>query len=111
MLRAGEISQPLSLMFLNTGATTWARGSDTQVSLGVTDDDASWGPLGVSWLSANRPAAQLESAVGPGAMATFTLQVRAPSEPGQYVLALRPVIDGVMWLEDDGVFFLVTVVP
>ena len=111
VLRAGEISQPLSLMFLNTGATTWARGSDTQVSLGVTDDDASWGPLGVSWLSANRPAVQLEAAVGPGAIATFTLQVRAPAEPGQYVLALRPVIDGVMWLEDDGVFFLVTVVP
>jgi hypothetical protein len=84
-------------------------GSDTQVSLGVTDDDASWGrseshgqrqQAGRPARGCGRPVRSRPSRPGPGA-----------AEPGQYVLALRPVIDGVMWLEDDGVFFLVTVVP
>ena len=35
---------------------------------------------------------------------TFTFQVRAPSAPGLYAIHLRPVIDAVTWMEDQGVF-------
>jgi hypothetical protein len=35
--------------------------------------------------------------------------VRAPSTPGVYAINLRPVIDGVVWMEDQGVFLIVTV--
>jgi len=110
-VQAGEVTVPLSFMFRNTGTATWRRGGPDQVNLGMVDDDSSWGLLGVGWPSANRPAAQSESAVGPGAIATFTFQVRAPADPGTYTLALRPVVDGVSWLEDDGVFVMITVLP
>jgi hypothetical protein len=62
-------------------------------------------------MSANRVAAQTETTVMPGATASFTFQVRAPSTPGVYAINLRPVIDGVVWMEDQGVFLYVTVVP
>jgi hypothetical protein len=110
-LRAGELSQPLSFMFRNTGTTAWGQRAGPPASLGVADDDTSWGRLGLAWPSANRPAIQLEPEVGPGAIATFTFQVIAPGTAGVYALALRPVIDGVTWLEDDGVFVLITVTP
>jgi hypothetical protein len=42
---------------------------------------------------------------------TFTFQVRAPVTPGVYAINLRPVIDAVTWMEDQGVFLYVTVVP
>jgi hypothetical protein len=49
--------------------------------------------------------------VAPGAVGSFTFQIRAPSTPGTYAIYLRPVIDGVTWMEDDGVFLFVDVAP
>ena len=46
---------------------------------------------------------------GSGGVATFTFQVRAPSTPGLYAIHLRPVIDAVSWMEDEGVFLYITV--
>ncbi len=61
--------------------------------------------------AADRVAIQSESRVMPGEYATFTFQVRAPSRAGTYTLRLQPVVDGTMWLEDEGVFILISVVP
>lgn len=108
VLRPGELSDALTFVFRNTGTSTWRRGD---VVLGVVGDDVSWGSLGADWPSANRVAIQHEAAVGPGALATFTFTMRAPAEPGAYVLGLRPVVEGVAWLEDDGVYTIITVVP
>jgi hypothetical protein len=110
VLGAGEVAT-ITFTFRNTGTTTWWRGGSDQINLGVMDDNNTWGTLGIGWPSANRPAAQTEPAVGPGALVTFTFQVRAPSDAGNHALAVRPVVDGVTWLEDDGVFVLITVLP
>jgi hypothetical protein len=80
-----------------------------QANLGVVNDNNMWSALGVGWLSANRVAGQAETAVAPGSLATFTFQVRAPATPGVYRIALRPVIDGTTWMEDNGVFLVITV--
>ena len=45
----------------------------------------------------------------PGGVGTFTFQVRAPMTPGLYAIHLRPVIDAVTWMEDEGVFLYITV--
>jgi len=111
VLHPGETSGPITIVFRNTGSQTWQRGSAHQANLGVSDDDTSWGSLGVGWLSPNRPAGQSEDAVTPGGTATFTFRVVAPLAPGAYELDLRPVIDGVTWLENDGVYVLITVLP
>jgi len=109
-LRAGQISGPLSISFRNAGSQSWIRGTlGQEARLAVNQDNAQWAALGVNWMSANRVAAQTEATVVPGGTATFTFQVRAPTTPGLYAIHLRPVIDAVTWMEDEGVFLYITV--
>ena len=111
-LRAGQVSGPLSISFLNTGSQTWTKGLlGQEARLGVNRDNETWAGLGVGWPSANRVAFQSEASVPPGAVGTFVFQVRAPMTPGLYAINLRPVIDAVTWMEDQGIFLYVTVVP
>jgi hypothetical protein len=111
-LRAGQVSGALSISFLNTGSQTWTKGLlGQEARLGVNRDNETWAGLGVGWPSANRVAFQSEASVPPGAVGTFVFQVRAPMTPGLYAINLRPVIDAVTWMEDQGIFLYVTVVP
>lgn len=99
-----------TVRFRNTGTETWTRGVlGRQANLGINGDDRSQSALGVGWPTPDRPAIQAEAAVAPGAVATFTFTVRAPSTAGLYQLHLRPVIDGLTWLEDYGVYLVVDV--
>jgi hypothetical protein len=111
VLHAGELSEPITILFRNTGPATWARTSSQEVRLGVIGDDPSWGTQGIDWPLADRVAVQSELFVPSGALGSFTFRVRAPSEPGVYTLPLRPVVDGLTWLEDQGVFVQITVQP
>jgi len=111
-LRMGEVSTPLTISFLNAGSQTWVKGTlGQEARLGVNLDDATWAALAVNWPYTTRPAVQTETTVAPGTLASFTFQIRGPSQPGTYAIHLRPVIDGVTWLEDEGVFLYVTVIP
>jgi hypothetical protein len=111
-LRAGETSAPLTITFTNAGTATWVKGVlGREARLGINLDDVTWASLGVGWPLQNRVATQTEATVAPGQTATFTFQVKAPSTPGVYSIHLRPVIDGTAWMEDDGVFLIVTVTP
>ena len=109
-LRVGQLSGPLSISFRNAGSQSWIRGTlGQEARLAVNQDNAQWAALGVNWLSANRVASQTEATVVPGGVGTFTFQVRAPMTPGLYAIHLRPVIDAVTWMEDEGVFLYITV--
>ena len=111
-LHVGEISQPLTITFMNAGATAWTKGTlGQEARLGINLDDVTWSSLGVNWPFASRVATQAEAVVNAGQAATFTFQVKAPAAPGVYSIHLRPVVDGVTWMEDEGVFLVVTVVP
>src|SRR5213594_2249658 len=110
-LKPGETSTPIVVRIRNTGARTWNKGvAGQQVNLGITGDDKTFAAYGVGWPSADRVATQAEPTVTPGGLATFGFRVRAPFTPGTYPLHLRPVIDGVTWLEDDGMVSLITVI-
>jgi len=109
-LRVGQLSGPLAIAFRNAGSQSWIRGTlGQEARLAVNQDNAQWAALGVNWMSANRVAAQTEATVVPGSVGTFTFQVRAPTTPGLYAIHLRPVIDAVTWMEDEGVFLYITV--
>src|SRR5437667_319133 len=101
-----------TLHFRNTGTETWQRGvAGRQVNLGVSGDSTAPADAGmaVGWLSTNRVATTSETSIAPNAIATFTFTLRAPPTPGTYRLHLRPVIDGTAWMEDQGVFLVITV--
>jgi uncharacterized protein YkwD len=111
-LRAGQTSAPLTLVFANTGSSPWVKGVlGQEARLGINLDDVTWAALSVSWPYASRVATQTEATVATGQNATFTFQVKAPATPGVYSIHLRPVIDGATWMEDEGVFLIVTVLP
>ncbi len=109
-LRPGEVSAPLTITFRNTGTKPWVKGVlGQQANLGINGDDRSWAPLGVGWPTPDRVTIQSEAVVAPGALGTFTFQLRAPATPGTYAINLRGVIDGTVWLEDEGVYLYVAV--
>jgi hypothetical protein len=100
----------VSLTFKNTGGLTWTRGTASEARLGVAGDDTFFSMLGmaVSWPFASRPAVQDNATVPPGASTSFTFRVKGVA-PGSYLLRLRPVIDGVTWMEDQGVYVVVSI--
>src|SRR3989441_938531 len=109
-LRPGETSSPLTVRLQNTGTRVWQRGVPSQqVNLGLAGDDRTVAALASGWPTADRVAIQTEPSVSPGGIGTFTFRVRAPATPGRYALHLRPVADGVTWLDDAGIVSLVTV--
>lgn len=95
----------------NTGSRGWYSGVPGQAaSLGTNAPPDTQRPdLASGWLSGNRLAGTTTDYVGPGQVGWFSFQVRAPAAPGTYRLDVRGVIDGTTWLEDQGIFFTITV--
>jgi hypothetical protein len=103
-------SAQVSVTVMNSGSATWTKGTATEARIGIVNDDQTLTQLGLAdgWLLANRPAAQTEVAVTPGQSATFTFSVKGV-RVGSYPLRLRTVIDGLTWMEDQGIFLQITV--
>jgi hypothetical protein len=103
-------TSPVFVKIMNTGTATWTKGTATEARIGVVGDDPSLTQLGIAdgWLLASRPAAQTEAIVGPGQVATFTFSVTG-ARAGSYPLRLRSVIDGITWMEDQGIYLQITV--
>ncbi|HEV2010269.1 MAG TPA: papain-like cysteine protease family protein [Candidatus Limnocylindria bacterium] len=101
---------PIFVQVRNTGTATWVKGTGTEARIGVASDDSSLSQLGIadSWLLSSRPAAQTEAVVAPGQLATFSFSVKGV-RLGSYPLRLRPVIDALTWMEDQGIFLQLTV--
>ena len=112
VLTPGEASGELFVQFMNTADMTWSRDvSGQQANLGVIGDDRSWYSPELGWPTPDRVAVQSAMHVRTGEIATFRFRVRAPETSGVHYLQLRPVIDGTTWMEDDGVWFQITVSP
>jgi len=120
-LCAGERSTAV-VAFYNSGSRGWVAGRMGEVAyLGtwnpepgqdrpsVLGGDGTNGSPSTSWPRFNRVAIQPADYVGPGQVAWFQFTIVAPSSPGTYRLAIRPLIEGAQWLEDYGVFWYVTV--
>jgi uncharacterized lipoprotein YddW (UPF0748 family) len=81
-------------------------GQDRASALG---GDGGAGSPSTGWPRHNRVAVQPAQWVGPNQVAWFQFTIVAPSAPGTYRLAIRPLIEGAQWMEDFGVFWIVTV--
>jgi hypothetical protein len=101
--------------FRNTGTAGWYRGIlGANAALGsaepLNNENAERTGLNPgNWQYASRFAVQTTDYVAPGQIGWFVIQVKAPQAAGTYRFAIRPVIDGVSWLEDYGVYFDLTV--
>lgn len=95
----------LSISFRNVGSTPWIRDSSAEARLGIVNDDRRFFDLGFAqnWVAPDRPAAQLESVVSPGSLAIFSFQVRG-AVTGVHRIPVRPLVEGVTWMEDEGAY-------
>jgi len=107
IIYVGEVAD-ITLQFRNIGHTPWVRGTPAEIRLGVVGEDPLPPHMRVDWLYWDRPTCQTEAIVLDGGLVTFSFQVKGVA-PGDFRLNLRPVVDGVTWLEDDDVHVDITV--
>jgi hypothetical protein len=98
----------VSVVLRNTGSTAWRKGSEQEARLGIPGNSPDLAFLGDGWPMRERPAVQQEDIVPPGETATFSFEVKG-TLAGTFVLPLRGVIDGGAWMDDLGLFTVVTV--
>jgi putative amidase-like protein len=95
----------------NVGCETWGSnlrlgtwnpipGQDQPSQLG----GAALCPTATNWSTCNRIAPSY-TPVGYGQIVRFTFRIRAPAARGTYFLYVRPLIEGELWLEDEGVYW------
>ncbi|HKY51148.1 MAG TPA: hypothetical protein VJP45_07815 [Candidatus Limnocylindria bacterium] len=104
VLTLGETGT-IFISFRNVGSTPWIRGTAAEARLGVINDDRRYADLGFAhdWPAPDRPAVQTENVVAPGSIANFTFQVRG-SVTGVHRIPVRPLVEGVSWMEDEGAY-------
>ena len=111
-----------TVAYFNSGSLGWVSGRLGEVAylgtwgpepgqdqISPLGGDGTAGSLATGWPRYNRLAMQPAPYVGPGQVAWFQFTIQAPLTPGYYRLFLRPLIEGATWLEDFGVFWLITV--
>ena len=98
----------VSVVLRNTGSTAWRKGTRQEARLGIPGNSPHLAFLGDGWPAPERPAVQHEDIVPPGATATFHFSVRGTA-PGTFVVPLRGVVDGGAWMDDLGMYTVVTV--
>ena len=111
-----------TVAYYNSGSMGWVSGRMGEVAyLGtwypvpgqdrasILGGDGSFGSPTTGWPRYDRVAVQATDYVGPSQIGWFNFIVQAPSVPGVYRLAIRPLIEGATWMEDFGAFWYVTV--
>jgi hypothetical protein len=92
----------------NTGSTAWRKGTAQEARIGIPGNSQDLAFLADGWPTPERPAAQQEDIVPPGETATFSFRVKG-ALPGTFVVPLRGVVDGGAWMDDLGMYTVVTV--
>jgi N-acetylmuramoyl-L-alanine amidase len=98
----------VSVVLRNTGSTAWRKGTEQEARLGIPGNSPALAFLADEWLNPARPAIQQEDIVPPGQTATFSFGVRG-AVAGTFVVPLRGVVDGGAWMDDLGMYTVVTV--
>ena len=101
----------------NIGTADWFNNGDHVVRLG---SGSSYGNAGQqrdyasefaneNWYSANRPTNIMHPEIDPGWNTRFQFIIKAPATPGVYKAYFTPVVDGLMWMRDIGIYWQITV--
>jgi N-acetylmuramoyl-L-alanine amidase len=101
-------SAQVSVVLRNTGSTAWRKGTPQEARLGIPGNSDDLAFLDDGWPAPTRPAAQQEDIVPPGGTATFTFRLRG-TLPGTFVVPLQGVVDGGAWMDDLGMYTVLTV--
>jgi len=97
----------------NTGTSSWfdsgnnitRLGSGSKYGANNQGRDYSSEFSNSRWLSNNRPTKLQVSEVKPGETASFAFLITAPTQIGTYKAYFTPVVDGVTWMKDIGIYW------
>jgi hypothetical protein len=89
-------------LWRNTGWDTWSQANSRIGTFGPEPARDQ-----VSVLTGTSRVGQSATTVAPDQVAQYPFELIGPPSPGIYRVFLRPVIDGVTWMQDEGVFWLV----
>jgi hypothetical protein len=93
---------PTTGLWRNTGWDSWSQSNSRLGTFGPEPPQDR-----ASVLTGTNRVGQSQPTVAPGEVASFPFVLTGPPAPGIYRVYLRPVLDGVTWMEDQGVFWLV----
>lgn len=91
----------------NTGNVTWNKSGENTVMLGTDHERDRKSKFDLT--TPTRIGSLKEDSVEPGETGTFEIKLTAPDEPGYYKEYFTPVVEGVTWMSDTGLYFETTV--
>jgi hypothetical protein len=95
----------------NTGTATWSNSGANPVRLAPSrSNDRNSAFCTSTWITCARVANLNEASVPPGDIGTFTFEVQAPTNSGNYNEYFNLLAEGNTWMNDPGLFFGTTVV-
>ncbi len=96
--------------YRNTGSQTW---DNSNVHLGTSNpldrNSIFYSSTPTSGWKSNNRIKMEKSTVAPGESVRFTFTIQAPQASGTYYEHFRPVVDGVAWMEDVGLYWQIIV--
>ncbi|MDD5731606.1 MAG: SBBP repeat-containing protein [Patescibacteria group bacterium] len=96
--------------YKNTGTAVWNQNGANPVHLGTSNPlDRDSIIKNTDWLSNNRPTKIDKETVNPGETAKFNFTIKAPNVSGTIREYFRPVVEGLTWLKDVGLYWDITV--
>lgn len=101
----------------NTGTAHWFDNGEHIVRLGSgssygnANQQRDYGSefSNPTWYSANRPAIIMHPEIEPGWHTRFSFTIKAPATAGVYKAYFTPVVDGIEWMNDIGLYWQITV--
>lgn len=117
-LKSGETTN-VWIEIKNTGTEIWRNSGINPVRLGSGSQYGSYSQqrdyksefANSDWLSSNRPSVISKEVVFSGETARFQFNIKAPTTAGIYKAYFTPVVDGISWMKDMGIYWEITVVP
>jgi len=111
VLAPGEQAE-LTVRYRNVGTATWQRAGAHPVRLGTCrPGDRPSAFVAPGWPAPHRPAELRDEQVPPGEVGEFLFAARAPENPGYYCEHFCPLVEGVTWMEDWGLYWGIEVTP
>lgn len=90
----------------NTGNIAWNKTGNNTVRFGTIRPLERSSPFcDPTWPSCSRPASMVENTVAPNEIATFEFWLKAPNQGGTFDEYFGPVVEGVQWMRDIGLFY------
>jgi hypothetical protein len=90
----------------NVGTATWTNSGPNPVRLGTDRSRDRYSSFcSTTWISCARPAQLNEASVPPGGIGTFTFEVQAPANAGNYNEYFNLLAEGNTWMNELGLFF------